>query len=112
MDRVRSQGVATAERAERETGGGGGAMTKGKFGYATEEALYADYASKVDAGKAEGPKSSIEDFRTFLRSVGCEEVVFDGVRCWQFPPLADCRREFERRNGPWKWNKSVMEWQD
>jgi hypothetical protein len=77
-----------------------------KFGYATEEALYADC---VEKGYAEG---GIEAFRDFLRGMGCKEVILDGTRCWQFPSLAECRREFERRTGPWIWNDAATEWQD
>ena len=77
-----------------------------KFGYATEEALWADC---VEKGHAEG---TIEDFRDYLRSFGCKEVILDGARCWQFPSLVDCRREWERKHGPWKWNDAVTEWQD
>jgi hypothetical protein len=45
-----------------------------KFGYATEEALWAD-------AKDKGVEGTIEAFRDFLQGMGCKEVILDGARC-------------------------------
>lgn len=79
-----------------------------KFGYATETALFADWSRKAaEAGELFG---TLDDFRQFLREAGAVEVILDGKRCWQFPPLAECRAEFERKHGPWKWENPKAEW--
>src|SRR6202158_3746386 len=34
------------------------------------------------------------------------------ARGWAFPPLAECRRAWEARNGgSWPWHRDVIEWQ-
>jgi len=34
------------------------------------------------------------------------------ARGWAFPPLAECRQAWERRNGgTWRWHHDVPEWE-
>ena len=75
-----------------------------EFTYATEAALFADYAKTV-------PDADLERFREFMRNETlAQEVIYQGERCWQFPTLAECRADFERRRGPRKWRNPSAEW--
>jgi hypothetical protein len=68
-----------------------------EFAYATEAALFADWSRKAaEYGEVVG---TVEEFREFMRTnTLAKEVIFEGERCWQFPPLAECRRDFECRH--------------
>jgi hypothetical protein len=42
---------------------------------------------------------------------GMEDFNVQVARGWAFPPLAECRKTWERRNGGhWQWNNNLAEW--
>jgi hypothetical protein len=84
-------------------------MSNVGFAYTTETALFEDWCrNAIEVGE---PVGTLEEFRQFLRTnTLAKEVILDGERCWQFPPLAECRADFERKHGPWKWKNPNAEW--
>jgi hypothetical protein len=53
-----------------------------------------------------------ERLGAFLRDeAGCEKYRTAAANGWAFPPLVDCRKAWERRYGPQKWDcPDIVEW--
>jgi hypothetical protein len=48
--------------------------------------------------------------RDFLVGLGCTKYRASYANGWAFPPLAECRADWERKYGPQKWDSDVEEW--
>jgi hypothetical protein len=51
------------------------------------------------------------DIGNFLTEVGCEHDHTRAGNGYEFPPLAECRAEWERKYGPKEWSNAVEEWE-
>ena len=72
------------------------------------------FASSLDCTSA-AQSTSNSALANYLKDRGC--IVREQVRVlrrsgWQFPPLDDCRRDWERRFPGWPWrDPELNEWQ-
>jgi hypothetical protein len=71
--------------------------------------LLTDARERVPRLKWDATEVAIRDF---LVGVGCTKYPTSHANGWSFPPLADCRADFDRKYGPRKWDNEINEWGD